>query len=38
VPDEAYFNPAELLAAHRLVEQVTQAVAAQQPASSASAQ
>ena len=27
VPDEAYFNPAELLAAHRLVEQVTQVVA-----------
>ena len=37
VPDEAYFNPAELLAAHRVVEQVTQAVAARQPASSSSA-
>jgi hypothetical protein len=34
VPDEAYFNPAELLAAHRVVEQVTQAIAAQQPESS----
>jgi len=37
VPDEAYFTPAELLAAHRVVEQVTQAVAARQPASSSSA-
>ena len=34
VPDEAYFNPAELLAAHRVVEQVTQAIAAQKPESS----
>ena len=32
VPDEAYFNPAELLAAHRVVEQVTQAVAVRSPA------
>jgi len=29
VPDEAYFTPAELLAAHRIVEQVTQAAEAE---------
>jgi hypothetical protein len=34
VPDEPYFNPAELLAAHRVVEQVTQASA--KPTSAAS--
>ncbi len=32
VPDEAYFSPAQLLAAHQVVEQVTQAIAARQPA------
>jgi hypothetical protein len=37
VPDEAYFTPAELLAAHRVVEQVTQAIAAQQPTVTSSA-
>ncbi|MFM8495188.1 MAG: hypothetical protein ACKOEM_06630 [Planctomycetia bacterium] len=37
VPDEAYFNPAELLAAHRVVEQVTQAVATRQPAGTSAA-
>lgn len=32
VPDEAYFTPAELVAAHRLVERATQQSAARQPA------
>lgn len=32
VPDEAYFTPAELLAAHRVVDQVARSVAERQPA------
>jgi len=37
VPDETYFTPADLLAAHRVVEQVTQTVAQRQPATTSSA-
>jgi hypothetical protein len=37
VPDEAYFSPAQLLAAHQVVEQVTQAVSARQPAGTSAA-